>query len=116
MAGDIGSTVKLKGTGINHTLHEKGKKHEFAPIDFPKPIVRVSIVPRLKSERKSRYGMHAYARKIVFEAGSFSELRPDIIFGMVNALSATRWVGTPLQVETEFIDPRVPFGNYSETG
>jgi elongation factor G len=112
-AGDIGSTVKLKGTGINHTLHEKGKNVEFAPIEFPNPIVRVSIVPKTKGEEeKVGMGMNALCQEdLSLKLVHSQELRQMIIFGMGELhLSATRWrLEHRYKVETEFIEPRVPY-------
>ena len=59
-AGDIGSTVKLKSTQINHTLHDKNLSVEFPEIVFPNPRVRVAIVPKTKGEEeKVGMGLHA---------------------------------------------------------
>ncbi|MBC9930875.1 elongation factor G [Chitinophaga qingshengii] len=42
-AGDIGCTIKLKNTFTNHSLSEKNKPINIAPIQFPSPKVRVAI-------------------------------------------------------------------------
>lgn len=41
--GDIGAAVKLKNTGINDTITEKGNGFDIEPIHFPAPIVRTAI-------------------------------------------------------------------------
>jgi len=42
-AGDLGATVKLKETKVNHTLTTKEADHKFVPIEFPKPLTTVAI-------------------------------------------------------------------------
>ena len=49
-AGDIGVTVKLKGTHTNNTLNKKGNDRKIALIKFPEPRVREAIVPPNKAE------------------------------------------------------------------
>jgi len=43
-AGDIGTTLKLKSTKTNHTLHEKGEDFAISPIEFPEPRVTMAII------------------------------------------------------------------------
>jgi elongation factor G len=49
-AGDIGVTLKLKNTHTNNTLSTKGTSIKIAKMDFPKPRVRMAIVPPNKNE------------------------------------------------------------------
>ncbi len=42
-AGDLGATVKLKETKVNHTLSSKEADYKFVPIEFPKPLTTVAI-------------------------------------------------------------------------
>jgi elongation factor G len=42
-AGDLGATVKLKETKVNHTLSTKESDYNFTPIIFPKPILTIAI-------------------------------------------------------------------------
>ena len=43
-AGDIGTTLKLKNTRTNHTLHDKKVDFTISPIIFPEPRVTMAIV------------------------------------------------------------------------
>jgi len=43
VAGDIGATLKLRNTHTNNTLHEKGKRLELKPIEFPTPRTSIAI-------------------------------------------------------------------------
>ncbi|MBU4413176.1 MAG: GTP-binding protein, partial [Proteobacteria bacterium] len=49
-AGDIGATLKMKGTSTNHTLHGKEKRVGVAPIEFPEPRIRSAIVAKEKKD------------------------------------------------------------------
>jgi elongation factor G len=49
-AGDIGATVKLKGTHTNDTLHAKGFDAALAPIEFPEPRIKVAIIATNKTD------------------------------------------------------------------
>src|SRR5690606_37349927 len=51
-AGDIGATIKLKGTHTNNTLHAKGREMELLPIQFPEPTITTAIVPRGKADEE----------------------------------------------------------------
>ena len=43
-AGDIGTTLKLKSTKTNHTLHEKGQDFTINPIVFPESRMILAII------------------------------------------------------------------------
>lgn len=112
-AGDLGAAVKLKSTQINHTLHDKSFNVAFKPIDFPKPIVRVAVVPKTKGEEE-KVGMGLNA--ICLEDQSLKlqhsqELRQMILFGQGELqLSAAKWrLEHRYKVLAEFIEPRVPY-------
>lgn len=49
-AGDIGCTLKLKNSYVNHTLNGKGSKGNIQPLEFPPPKMRVAIVARNKQD------------------------------------------------------------------
>ncbi len=49
-AGDIGATVKLKGTHTNDTLHAKGFDVAVVPIEFPEPKLKVAIIAKNKAD------------------------------------------------------------------
>jgi elongation factor G len=50
VAGDIGSTVKLKNTHTNNTLAEKNCDYIIEKIDFPLPKIRVAVRPPGKND------------------------------------------------------------------
>jgi len=112
-AGDLGATVKLKSTQINHTLHEKGFDMEFPPIPFPKPIVRIAIVPKTKGEEeKVGMGLNTICQEDPsLKLEHSQELRQMILFGQGELqLSSAKWrLEHRFKVETEFVEPRVPY-------
>ncbi|HEY0898724.1 MAG TPA: elongation factor G [Sphingobacteriaceae bacterium] len=49
-AGDIGCTLKLKNSHVNHTLNGKGASGSIRPIEFPSPKMRVAVVAKNKTD------------------------------------------------------------------
>ena len=49
-AGEIGTAVGLKNTLTGHTLSEKKNPIVLESLDFPKPVIKVSIEPRSQAE------------------------------------------------------------------
>ncbi|MEZ4918950.1 MAG: hypothetical protein R2792_07555 [Saprospiraceae bacterium] len=59
-AGDLGCTVKLKGSHSNQTLNPKGNETKIKRIQFPTPRVRMAVMPPSKSEvEKMANALHA---------------------------------------------------------
>jgi len=50
-AGDIGAVAKLKASGIGDTLSDKANPIEFAKIEYPEPLVSVSVKPKSKQDQ-----------------------------------------------------------------
>ncbi|MCK5832973.1 elongation factor G [bacterium] len=82
-AGDIGITVKLKGTGIGDTLCEKSKPIIFPPIDFPKPVIDVAVKAKQKGEEeKIATGLARLAEEdTTFSYEVDSELKQTLLHG-----------------------------------
>jgi len=112
-AGDIGATVKLKGTQINNTLHVKGFDVDFKQIEYPNPKMRIAIVPKTKGEEEkvgmALHNLHAEDPTLVIEHSQ--ELRQLIIHAQGELhLNAAKWrLENRYKVMTEFIEPRVPY-------
>jgi elongation factor G len=51
-AGDIGCTLKLKNSYVNHTLNGKGAKGNVDPIHFPAPKMRMAISAKNKQDEE----------------------------------------------------------------
>lgn len=113
VAGDLGATVKLKSSQINHTLHEKGYNVEFAPITYPNSRIRIAVSPKNKGEEeKIGMGLHSLHQEdptLVVEHSQ--ELRQMILYAQGELhLSAAKWrLEHRYKVESEFIEPRVPY-------
>ena len=50
-AGDIGAVAKLKSTALCDTLCEKSNQIEFKDIEYPEPMVSLSVVPKSKQDQ-----------------------------------------------------------------
>jgi elongation factor G len=113
LAGDIGATVKLKGTQINNTLHEKGYNVCFNQITYPNSRVRTAVVPKTKGEEEKvgmgLHNLHLEDPTLVIEHSQ--ELRQIIIHAQGELhLAATKWrLEHRYKVESEFIEPKVPY-------
>ncbi len=112
-AGDIGATVKLRYTQINHTLHEKGFNIDYAPIEFPNPRIRIAVAPKNKGEEE-KVGMalnslHQEDPTLIVEHSP--ELRQIIVYAQGEQhLAVAKWrLENRYKVETEFKEPRVPY-------
>lgn len=82
-AGDIGITVKLKGTNTGDTLCDRVKQIVFPPIAFPKPVIDVAIVAKQKGEEeKIATGLARLASEDpTFTYTVDSELKQTLLFG-----------------------------------
>ncbi|MBS4001126.1 MAG: elongation factor G [Desulfobulbaceae bacterium] len=113
LAGDIGSTVKLKSTNVNDTLHEKNFNVTFQKIEYPNPKVRTAVVPKTKGEEEKvgmgLHALHAEDPTIVIEHSQ--ELRQTIVFAQGELhLGVIKWrLENRYKVEAVFIEPRVPY-------
>jgi len=111
VAGDIGATVKLKGTKTNDTLSAKNVK--FAPIDFPNPKYRTAIKP-LNEGDEEKLGealnrMREEDPTIIVEYSK--ELKQIIIHGQGEYhLNIVKWhLDNIYKLETEYFPPKIPY-------
>lgn len=111
-AGDIGATVKLKGTKTGDTL-STDYKFVHPPIAFPEPKFRTAIRP-LSEGDEEKMGevlnrMHDEDPTIIIEYSK--ELKQIIISGQgEHHLKIVKWhLDNVFKVETEFIAPKIPY-------
>jgi len=111
--GDIGAAVKLKDTGVNDTLHEKGHDITIEPIEFPKPTIRAAIklkksgeedklgtaLHQLESEDPSLHVEHSQELNQVILHGQGEEHLNVIEHELRNRFN----------LDFEFIQPRIPY-------
>ena len=111
VAGDIGATVKLKGTKTNHTLAIENIK--FDPIQFPEPKYRTAIKPVSEGDEEKLgeilQRMHDEDPTIVVEYSK--ELKQIILSGQGEYhLNILKWhLDNIHKVDTVFVTPRIPY-------
>jgi elongation factor G len=110
-AGDIGATVKLKGTKTNHTLAVENIK--FDPIQFPEPKYRTAIKPVSEGDEEKLgeilQRMHDEDPTIVVEYSK--ELKQIILSGQGEYhLNILKWhLDNVYKVDAVFVAPRIPY-------
>ncbi len=113
MAGDIGSTVKLKSTKTNHTLNAPGQDWTFPAIEYPAPKYRTAI--RAKNEADDEKLGEALSRfhdedpAVLIEYSK--ELKQIIVHGQgEHHLNILKWhLDNIFKIETEFLTPKIPY-------
>jgi elongation factor G len=113
VAGDIGTTLKLKNTHVNNTLHERGKNIELQPIEFPSPNMSMAIESLKKGEEeKLSEAMHQIREEDPTVIVEFSpELKQTIIHCQGDMhLAVIKWkIEHYHKVEVKFTKPRIPY-------
>lgn len=113
MAGDIGCTVKLKGTRTNDTLCSPSAPVEIEHIKFPPPRYRVAI-RALKSSDDEKLG--EALNKANFEDPTIlveysKELKQTIVQGQgEHHLNILKWqLNNINKIDVEFFTPKIPY-------
>ena len=115
-AGDIGATLKLKGTFTNQTLHAKGFDVSIDPIVFPEPRIRTAVIAKTKTDDE-KIGevlakIHQEDPTILVEYSK--ELKQLILSGQGEMhLMVCKWnLENTYKLNVDFISPRI---SYRET-
>ncbi len=112
-AGDIGCTVKLKGTRTNDTLSAPGAQVEIEPMLFPEPRYRAAV-RSVKTGEDEKLG--ELLNKVKFEDPTIlvaysKELKQNIIQGQgehhLNILK--RRLADENKMEIEYFAPKIPY-------
>ncbi len=112
-AGDIGCTVKLKGTRTNDTLAAPSAVVELEPISFPEPRYRAAVKAKAQADEEK---LGKLLNDVRFEDPTIlveysKELKQTIIQGQgehhLNILR-TR-IAAENKVEMEFFAPKIPY-------
>lgn len=113
MAGDIGCTVKLKGTRTNQTLSTPGSNIEIEPIRFPNPRFRVAV-KAVKTGEDEKLG--ELLNRANFEDPTIlveysKELKQTILQGQgEHHLNILKWQLANLnKMEVEYFAPKIPY-------
>ncbi|MEO0584141.1 MAG: elongation factor G [Bacteroidota bacterium] len=115
-AGDIGATMKLKDTHVNHTLRNVDDNVMLEPIVFPEPKIRTAIeVARQGDDEKLAQALHKMAASdptLVHEYAK--EIKQSLLQGQGELhLQTTKWnLKNVYGVEIDFIEPKI---SYRET-
>lgn len=112
-AGDIGCTVKLKATRVNHTLNGPGAEWQINLIGFPQPRFRTAVKAKNSAEDEK---LGELLTRATYEDPSIGieyskELKQTILSGQgehhLNILK-TQLAGTH-KIEVDYIAPKVPY-------
>lgn len=115
-AGDIGASVKLKGTATNSTLYEKTHPYHIFPIQFPAPRITVAVTTDNKNDMEkvtqALHHLHDSDNTIVYEYSH--ELQQALLHGQGELhLNIAKWELENLyKVKVNYIEPRI---SYRET-
>jgi len=114
VAGDIGATIKLKGTFTNNTLNSlKNQDDIIEPTTFPNPKFRVAVKAKnANDDEKVGAVLNEMAKMdptLIF--GYSKELRQQILQGQGELhLNLVKWhLETLEKVAIEYLAPRIPY-------
>ncbi len=113
MAGDIGTTVKLKKTHTNNTLAVKGQDVEVVPIIFPEPKVQAAIEVKNKGDEE-KMGLalnHIHEEDPTVTIDHNMELKQTIVNAQGELhLAVIKWKIEHLYgIKLDYIKPRIPY-------
>ena len=112
VAGDLGATVKLKGTKINHTLSTDSSL-KFDSIVFPEPKFRTAIKPLSEGDDEK---LGEALQRMNYEDPTIQieyskELKQIILSGQGEYhLNILKWhMDNIFKIGVEFVPPRIPY-------
>lgn len=114
VAGDIGSTIKLKSVATNHTLNStKNSDTTITPISYPDPKYRTAVKAINSSDDEKLGGSLNELKKIDPTIISFysKELKQLIVEGQGELhINIAKWqIETLYKVAIEFLTPRIQY-------
>ena len=113
VAGDIGATVKIKGTKTNHTLNAPNVNLKFGKIPFPEPKFRPAIKAITEADEEklgeALIRMNMEDPTIIIEYSK--ELKQTLLYGQGEYhLNILKWhLDNIFKIPTEFLAPRIPY-------
>lgn len=112
-AGDIGTTVKLKNTHTNHTLHDKHHPVEYEPIILPEHKIQMALVVKKKDDEDRAVAAlrHIHQEDLTLTVEQSHELRQIIVSGQGEQhLAITKWrLEHENKIEIDFAKPKIPY-------
>ena len=116
VAGDIGCTVKLKSTRVNHTLNTPGNDWQVNLIGFPQPRYRCAVkaVNSSEDEKLGELLNKAHNDDPTIIVNYSKELKQIIIEGQgEHHLNILKWqLANANKIDIEYLEPRI---SYRET-
>jgi len=113
IAGDIGATVKLRETKINHTLSEKEAAYQFTPIVFPtsRHSVALKAVNEADEEKISEMFQKLHDEDPTYIVEYSKELKQMIVHCQGEYhLNALNWFYKNIfKLDIEFHTPKIPY-------
>ena len=114
VAGDIGSTIKLKETRTNDTLNSvKNPNDIIEPIAFPEPIYRTAVkaVNSSDDEKLGTILHEMHKTDPTLKVGFSKELRQLLLEGQGEFhINTAKWLfDNVYKIAIEFIPPRIPY-------
>lgn len=113
VAGDIGASVKLKETHIDHTLNVKGCEFLFDAIHYPNPKFRTAVRAASESdeEKLSEVMQRMHEEDPTLNVEYSKELKQTIVHGMGEFhLNTMKWsIENIDKIKVEFYAPRIPY-------
>jgi elongation factor G len=112
-AGDIGCTVKMKNTKVNHSLSSPEVSHVFEKVPFPEPKFRTAIKPVSEGDEEklgeALSRIHLEDPTVTVEYSK--ELKQIILSGQGEYhLNIVKWhLDHVFKVETTFVSPKIPY-------
>lgn len=113
IAGDIGATVKLRETKMNHTLSEKEASYQFAPVQFPLPrhSVALKAVNEADDEKVSEMFQKLHDEDPTYMVEYSKELKQMLVHCQGEYhLNALNWFYKNIfKIDIEFQTPKIPY-------
>lgn len=113
VAGDIGCTVKLKGSEYNDTLSGKGGEFQISTMKFPDPKIRVAIKPPGKNDmEKLMKSLNQMAQEDPnLQVEQSATLKQTLLHGQGQLhLDMTKYKIEKLNgINMEFEKPKIPY-------
>ncbi|WP_372776419.1 elongation factor G [Mangrovibacterium sp.] len=113
IAGDIGSTVKLRETKVNHTLSEKEAAYQFKSIEYPSPrhTIAVYAINEADEEKVGEMFQKLHDEDPTFIVEYSKELKQMLVHCQGEYhLNALNWYYKNIfKIEIDFKAPRIPY-------
>ena len=113
IAGDIGATVKLRETKVNHTLSEKEAGYKFTPIKFPTPRLTVALkaVNEADEEKVGEMFQKLHDEDPTYLVEYSKELKQMLVHCQGEYhINTLKWYYTNVfKIDIDFQKPRIPY-------